>query len=111
MFRTCVTATSNVSRNGIRMADEPTTAAQLTIMNTQGLHARAAAAFVRAISGLRAEVTVSWQNRTVNGRSMLDLMTLGAPHGSVLEITTSGIDAEAALAKLTEVIANRFYEE
>jgi phosphotransferase system HPr-like phosphotransfer protein len=38
-------------------------------------------------------------------------MTLGAPPGSVLEVTTSGVDAEAALAKLTEVIANRFYEE
>ena len=93
------------------MADEPSTAAQLTLINRQGLHARAAAAFVRAITGLRADVTVSWQNQTVNGRSMLELMTLGAPHGSVLEVTTSGVDAEAALAKLTEVIANRFYEE
>lgn len=93
------------------MADEPSTAAQLTLLNRQGLHARAAAAFVRAITGLRADVTVSWQNQTVNGRSMLELMTLGAPPGSVLEVTTSGVDAEAALAKLTEVIANRFYEE
>ncbi len=93
------------------MSDEPSTAAQLTLINTQGLHARAAAAFVRAISGLRVNVTVSWQNRTVNGRSMLDLMTLGAPYGSVLEIATSGADAEIALAKLAEVIANRFYEE
>ena len=93
------------------MADEPRTAAQLTLINRQGLHARAAAAFVRAITGLRADVTVSWQNQTVNGRSMLELMTLGAPLGSVLEVTTSGVDAEAALAKLTEVIANRFYEE
>jgi len=93
------------------MADESRTAAQLTLTNTQGLHARAAAAFVRAISGLQVDVTVSWQNRTVNGRSMLELMTLGAPHGSILEVTTSGVDAEAALAKLIEVITNRFYEE
>lgn len=93
------------------MADEPSTAAQLTLTNTQGLHARAAATFVRALSGLQATVSVRWQNRTVNGRSMLDLMTLGAPAGSVLEIAASGIDAEIALAKLTEVITNRFYEE
>ena len=86
-------------------------AAQLTLTNTQGLHARAAATFVRALSGLKAEVSVSWQNRTVNGRSMLDLMTLGAPSGSVLDIVTSGADAEIALAKLIEVVANRFYEE
>jgi phosphotransferase system HPr (HPr) family protein len=93
------------------MSDESSRAAQLTLLNKQGLHARAAAAFVRALSGLRANVTVSWQNQTVNGRSMLELMTLGAPCGSVLDVATSGIDAEAALAKLTEVVANRFYEE
>ena len=93
------------------MADTPTMQAQLTLMNTQGLHARAAAAFVRALSGLRAQVAVSWQNRTVNGRSMLDLMTLGAPYGSVLDVQVSGDDAEEALTVLTKVVDNRFYEE
>lgn len=93
------------------MADEPSTAAQLTLLNRQGLHARAAATFVRAISGLQANVTVSWQNRTVNGRSILDLMTLGAPCGSVLEVEVRGADAEATLAALTRVVENRFYEE
>jgi phosphocarrier protein HPr len=93
------------------MADDPSIHGQLTLLNTQGLHARAAAVFVRALNGLDARVTVSWQNRTVNGRSMLDLMTLGAPRGSVLDIRVSGTDAEAALAALTTVIENRFYEE
>lgn len=93
------------------MSDEPSRTAQLTLMNTQGLHARAAAAFVRAISGLRADITVSWQNRTVNGRSMLELMTLGAPCGSILEVAVNGVDAQAALAALVKVVKNRFYEE
>jgi phosphotransferase system HPr (HPr) family protein len=93
------------------MPDEPSSVAQLTLLNTQGLHARAAAAFVRALSGLRADVTVTWQNRTVNGRSMLELMTLGAPCGSVLEVEVRGADAEATLAALTKVVENRFYEE
>jgi phosphocarrier protein len=93
------------------MSDESNRATQLTLLNKQGLHARAAAAFVRALTGLRANVTVSWQDRTVNGRSMIELMTLGAPYGSILEVATSGVDAEVALEKLTEVIANRFYEE
>jgi phosphocarrier protein len=66
---------------------------------------------VRALSGLNAQVLVSWEGRTVNGRSMLDLMTLGAPRGSVLEVQTSGADAEAALTALTKVVENRFYEE
>lgn len=93
------------------MEDPPTACARLTLLNTLGLHARAAATFVKALTGLRADVQVSWEGRTVNGRSMLDLMTLGAPQGSVLEIVISGADAEAALAAVTKVIEARFYEE
>ena len=93
------------------MGEIPSAVARLTVLNTQGLHARAAATLVKALSGLSAEVRVSWEGQTVNGRSMLDLMTLGAPQGSVLEIQTTGADAEAALAALTKVIENRFYEE
>jgi phosphotransferase system HPr (HPr) family protein len=93
------------------MGDRPSAFARLTLLNTQGLHARAAATLVKALSGLSADVQVSWEGRTVNGRSMLDLMTLGAPRGSVLEIQTTGADAEAAMAAVTKVIENRFYEE
>ena len=89
----------------------PTASAQLTLLNKQGLHARAAAVFVRALTGLSAEVQVGWEGRVVNGRSMLDLMTLGAPQGSVLEIEVRGVDATAALMALTKVIESRFYEE
>jgi phosphotransferase system HPr-like phosphotransfer protein len=42
---------------------------------------------------------------------MLELMTLGAPQGSILDIHIQGADAEAALAALTKVIEDRFYEE
>jgi phosphocarrier protein HPr len=93
------------------MTDPSSACAILTLLNRQGLHARAAAAFVRALGSLRAQVAVTWEGRTVNGRSVLDLMTLGAPHGSELEVQVSGEDAEAALSALTTVVANRFYEE
>ncbi len=93
------------------MSDPPHAQAQLTLTNKLGLHARAAAVFVRALTGLSAQVMVSWEGRSVNGRSVLELMTLGAPQGSALEIQVSGADAEAALAALTTVVENRFYEE
>jgi phosphotransferase system HPr (HPr) family protein len=93
------------------MPDESPLHIQLILKNKQGLHARAAAVFIRALSGLSAEVSVSWQNRTVNGRSMLDLMTLGAPYGSVLEVQINGTDADAALTALSKVVEDRFYEE
>jgi phosphocarrier protein HPr len=93
------------------MSDESPLRIQLILKNKQGLHARAAAVFVRALSGLSAEVLVSWQNRAVNGRSMLDLMTLGAPYGSVLEVQINGADANTALAALMKVVDDCFDEE
>jgi phosphotransferase system HPr (HPr) family protein len=93
------------------MQDPPCIHATLILTNTLGLHARAAAAFVRALSGLQAEVAVSWEGHTANGRSLLELLTLGAPKGSALEVRVSGADAEAAMAAVTQVVENRFYEE
>jgi len=93
------------------MSEPPQRQFLLMLTNKLGLHARAAAVFVKALNGLDAQVTVSWDGRTVNGRSVLELMTLGAPHGSALEVQVSGADAEAALAALTMVVENRFYEE
>lgn len=93
------------------MPDPASRNAQLTLKNTQGLHARAAATLVRALNGMSAQILVSWDGRTVNGRSLLELMTLGAPRGSVLLVEISGTDADAALAAVRQVVENRFYEE
>jgi phosphocarrier protein HPr len=84
---------------------------RLTLVNSQGLHARAAATFVRIAQGLNVEIWVRWDGRTANGLSVLDLMALGAPCGSVLEVEVHGHDAEAALAALTKAVENRFDEE
>ena len=84
---------------------------RLTLLNAMGLHARAAAAFVKALKDLEVEVTVSWEGQTANGRSVLDLLTLGAPQGSVLELQIQGVDADEALSTLTRLVANRFDEE
>ena len=84
---------------------------RLTLLNAMGLHARAAAAFVKALKDLKVEVTVSWKGQTANGRSVLDLLTLGAPQGSVLELQIQGVDADEALSALTRLVANRFDEE
>jgi phosphotransferase system HPr (HPr) family protein len=85
--------------------------ATLTLANTLGLHARAAAAIVQALQGLQANVTVSWAGQAANGRSILDLLTLGAPQGGRLEVWANGPDAEAAVRALTRLVENRFYEE
>ena len=85
----------------------PPAAARLTLAHPEGLHARVAASFVQALRHFQAQVTVSWDGRTVNGRSVIELLTLGAPCGSVLEVQTTGEDAVAALAALTPIVEQR----
>lgn len=82
----------------------PPTLIRLTLAHPEGLHARVAAMWVRSLRNCEAEVTVSWDGRTVNGRSVIELLTLGAPHGSVLEVQISGADAEAALTILRQIV-------
>ena len=82
----------------------PPTLVRLTLAHPEGLHARVAAMWVRSLRDCEVEVTVSWDGRTVNGRSVIELLTLGAPHGSVLEVRISGADAEAALLALRQVV-------
>ena len=88
----------------------PTVRATLTLKNPLGLHARAAALWVRTVSRFAAQVTVTIGGQRVDGRSVLELMTLGAPQGSVIEVEASGMDAPELLAAVTELAENNFYE-
>ena len=81
------------------------------ICNERGLHARASAKFVKMASGFEAEVTVSKDGHTVDARSIMGLMMLAAGPGCCIEIVAEGVDAEAALDALVELVLNRFDEE
>lgn len=84
----------------------------LPIVNRLGLHARAAAKFVRLASEYQADVVVTRNERTVNGKSIMGVMMLAAAQGTEIEIRTEGApDAEAALEALSALVANRFGEE
>ena len=81
-----------------------------TLTNSSGLHARAAAAFVREIKNLDVAVRVSWKENEANGHSVLDLLTLGAPAGSEIEIIITGGDSQRAASQLTALVNSRFHE-
>ena len=81
------------------------------IINERGLHARASAKFVKMRGGFDAEVTVSRDGQTVDARSIMGLMMLAAGPGSHIEITAEGLEAEAAVAALCDLVAARFDEE
>ena len=63
------------------------------ICNQKGLHARAAARFVKMASQFQAEVTVRKNGTSVSGRSIMGLMMLAAASGTVVEVAATGPDA------------------
>ncbi|HED64069.1 MAG TPA: HPr family phosphocarrier protein, partial [Planctomycetes bacterium] len=67
------------------------------IVNEQGLHARPCHAVVSAAQAYRSDLRIRFGEREVNGKSILELMTLGASHGARLELTARGDDAESLL--------------
>ncbi|QNT71131.1 HPr family phosphocarrier protein [Defluviicoccus vanus] len=81
------------------------------IANRRGLHARAAAKFVKLASGFDAEITVSKRGQTVSGRSILGLMMLAAGPGTEIEIAAVGREAEDAIESLGSIIEARFDED
>ena len=83
----------------------------LIICNEKGLHARAAATFVRSVENLDAKVFVSRQGQTVNGDSIMGLMMLAAAKGSVIHVKTEGKEAEKAMDILTILVNAKFGEE
>lgn len=82
----------------------------VTICNKRGLHARAAAKFVKLAGQFESEITVNRGDSTVGGCSIMGLMLLAAGTGCQIHLTAKGADAEAALSALTELVANKFDE-
>ncbi|HXP76885.1 MAG TPA: HPr family phosphocarrier protein [Stellaceae bacterium] len=93
-------------------ADQPASAAQrtVTICNKRGLHARAAARFVKLAWQFDAEVTVRKNGTTVSGRSIMGLMMLAAGPGTAIELAATGREAERAVAALADLVAGGFDE-
>ncbi len=83
----------------------------LHICNARGLHARASAKFVKAVQPFEAEVMVSRDGQTVDARSIMGLLMLGAARGSTIEVSADGPDAAAALDALQALVDGRFDED
>ena len=83
----------------------------LRIRNRLGLHARAAARFVQTASRFRSQVSAGRDGRTMDGKSILGILLLGASHGTEIELTLDGPDELEALAALEALVASGFGEE
>lgn len=81
------------------------------IRNQRGLHARAAAKFVKVASGFDAQVRVIKGDMDVSGTSIMGLMMLAAGIGTDIELQASGAEAKEAMQALVDLIDRKFDEE
>ncbi|MCC7425413.1 MAG: HPr family phosphocarrier protein [Alphaproteobacteria bacterium] len=84
---------------------------QVCICNARGLHARAAAKFVKEAERFAACISLRKNGSTVSGRSIMGLMMLGAGQGCAVELIVEGWDAKEALDALAALIERGFDED
>ncbi len=89
----------------------PELSKQLEIKNRLGLHARAAAQLVQVASQFDADITITKDGQTVNGKSIIGLMMLAAAQGSYIEVAVAGPQAGPALEAIERLVDEKFNEE
>jgi len=80
------------------------------IVNELGMHARAAANFVKVANKYSSDVTVEKDGVSANGKSIMGVMMLAASKGSKIKVTTEGEDAKESLEALEKLIKDKFGE-
>lgn len=83
----------------------------LEVKNKAGIHARPAAALVKAASKYKSDVHIYMYGYKVNGKSILGVMTLAAEYGSELDFEISGPDEEMAFEEIERLFETGFGEE
>jgi len=84
---------------------------RLTICNQKGLHARAAAKFVKLAETFDAQITVLKGDTRVSGCSIMGLMMLAAGPGCEIDVEASGAGAREAVEALARLVAGKFDED
>lgn len=84
---------------------------ELEIKNIKGIHARAAAAFVKLAETFSSSIQVERVGMIVSGLSIMGLMMLSASKGTTIKVTISGDDEQQAMQEITKLIDNKFGEE
>jgi len=84
---------------------------QVEVLNKKGLHARAAAKFVKMAEQFETSITVEREGTRVPGTSIMGLLMLAAGRGSNILIEAEGPQSEAAMAALINLIDSKFDED
>lgn len=86
-------------------------ACELTIVNRRGLHARAAARFVKLVGEFESEITVARDGAEVSGLSIMGLMMLAAAPGTTIMVSATGRQAIEAIEAITALVGGGFDED
>ncbi|MCQ2426397.1 MAG: HPr family phosphocarrier protein [Lachnospiraceae bacterium] len=80
----------------------------VTIQNSVGLHARPATFFIQKANSYNSSIWVEKEDRRVNAKSLLGVLSLGIVKGMTITLIADGADEEEALAGLTDLIESGF---
>jgi phosphocarrier protein HPr len=83
----------------------------VTVTNSQGLHARPASLIVKLTTQYQSRIEFIKENSRIDGKSILEILTLGAPCGTKLIIEADGSDADTAVEALANLFATKFGED
>jgi phosphocarrier protein HPr len=84
---------------------------KITVKNRAGLHARPASLLVQLANNFKSKIMIDKAGQTINGKSIMGVIQLGAPYDSVLTLMAEGEDEEAAVAAIADLFERRFEEE
>ncbi len=87
----------------VKWAMSNTTVREVLVANRQGIHMRPATAIINLANTFQCEIEISNGERAVNGKSIMELLTLS--------VTGHGADAERAVCAIVELIEGRFGEK
>ena len=82
--------------------------AETAILNKYGFHVRPSTQFMQKAREFKSDITVEVENLRADGKSIMQLMALGAMQGAVVKISAKGSDAQEAVAVLVGLIQSRF---
>jgi phosphotransferase system HPr (HPr) family protein len=83
---------------------------EVMVANKHGLHARPATLFAQTANKFEAAIEVSNGDLTVDAKSVMSVLRLGAACGTLLRIRAKGADAAKAVQALTDLVAGKFGE-
>ena len=83
---------------------------EVTVNNEVGLHARPATYFIQKANEFKSGIWVEKEERRVNAKSLLGVLSLGITKGTTITLLADGVDEKEAVAALSELVSGNFGE-